>query len=389
MQGRIKILKDVDKSNILPITHAKAVYVDEKNTLDEKLNNIESQIIQQTKTYDELIAMRDNEQLITGRKYALSDYRTKYLQPTTEVIKTATETEVLVLTASSRKTFEPIVASRKYPKDIVYYDIDNNLCEDNATPRKGFILRRYDPISGNDAPQDWRSMLWARYKPSKTSYYRNGTAMVYRIWEASLKPALDVVYIADNKLWMAKNTNVPTSPTDNNVFFEVYPDLDTPLLMDEKTTWGDGIELMRGELVEVPTFSEECKNNIIETSSTQKPHNNVFLDNCTGNSINKNCSRNTFVKKCNFNSIGKFSISNIFSECVHNTLSNSCDNNIFLKGSNYNTLSNFCSGNIFLNNSYQNFFGIRCSNNILTSLCIRNNLGNECKANKFGHAGYS
>jgi len=46
MQGRIKVLKDVDKSNILPMTHAKVVYVDEKNTLDKTLNNIESQIAQ-------------------------------------------------------------------------------------------------------------------------------------------------------------------------------------------------------------------------------------------------------------------------------------------------------------------------------------------------------
>ncbi|ARC84547.1 hypothetical protein U732_2941 [Clostridium argentinense CDC 2741] len=386
MQGRIKVLKDVDKSNILPMTHAKAVYVDEKNTLDKTLNNIESQIIQQRKTYAELKELIENNKLIPGTQYVLIDYKTKYQQPTTNVIKEM-DVEELVLAANSDNTFKPIVSSLKYPQDIVYYDFDNNICEDNTTYRNGFILRRYDPISGNDAPQDWRTMLWARYKPNKDKYL-NGTlgTLNYNSWTSG-SAQMNVIYKADNKLWMAKNANVPTSPTDPNVFFEVYPDLDTPLLIEERTKWGDDIELMRGELVEVPTFGERCINNTIKNvllpdSGIIRLHNNVFIKSCNDNLIGDISYNNTL--DGSRNSLGSFCISNIFvraSSC--NNLGVQCQNNILGITCTYNSFGGYCTGNILLNNNQHNSFGIRCYDNILTNFCLRNSFGNLCFRNKF------
>ncbi|WP_125153086.1 hypothetical protein [Clostridium rectalis] len=44
MKARIKKLKDVDKTDILPVTHAKAVYVNNDSTLDKALEHIKSDI---------------------------------------------------------------------------------------------------------------------------------------------------------------------------------------------------------------------------------------------------------------------------------------------------------------------------------------------------------
>lgn len=337
------------------------------------------------KTYEELKTLKDNNQLQEGKKYLLTDYRTKYQQPTTNVIKEM-EVEELILTASSKNTFEPIVFSTKYPSDTIWYDFDNNVCEDNVTARNGFILRRYDPISGNDAPQDWRTMLWARYKPNPTQYYKDGALRSYQIW-GSAPATLGVIYKADNKLWMAKNTNTPNSGTDPSVFYEVYPDLDTPLLISEKTKWGDGIELMRGDLVEMPTFDEECKSNVIKDvilpDGAIRLHNNVFFRQCVDNLLSNISYNNTFYRASR-NTLGTYCYSNIFNFCSNNLLGGSCSGNILGYLCSQNSFGTSCTGNIFLNYSFENSFDTRCSDNILPNDCIRNSLGVYCYQNKLG-----
>ncbi|ASN68305.1 hypothetical protein 10S11_43 [uncultured Caudovirales phage] len=419
MQGRIKVLKDVDKSNILPMTHAKAVYVDEKNTLDKTLNNIESYMEQQRKTYAELKELVDNKELIPGVQYVLTDYRTKYIQPTTNVLKEM-GIEELVLTANSESTFEPIVSSLKYPEDVVYYDFNNNACEDKATPRKGFILRRYDPISKNDAPQDWRTMLWARYKPDKSSYYEDGSKRNYALYSSGQPAIMKHVYKAENKLWMARSTNVPTSATDPNVFTEVYPSLDVPLLTSEKTKIGKGIELIRGDLIEVKTFGEGCFGNTIRSIGTENInlevlHNNVFINNsyrnkvfgtsntfgisCFHNILDNYAFGNVFFSESRYNTFGVYCFSNVIGiKCDNNVFNTSCSSNILNYGNLRTFLGNNCSSNIlsvgssantFGSGCFENVLGINCSDNSFGTSCFRNEFGNGCNNNSFGNSCYN
>ncbi|WP_461612618.1 type II toxin-antitoxin system RelE/ParE family toxin [Clostridium sp. Marseille-QA1073] len=345
-----------------------------------------AEMTQQRKIYEELKNMIENKQLKAGTQYVLIDYRTKYIQPTTNALKEM-EVEELVLTANSESTFEPIVSSLKYPEDLVYYDFNNNICEDKATPRNGFILRRYDPISKNDAPQDWRSMLWARYKPNKTHYMKNGVETIYSTW-VNGGAKLNFIYKADNKLWMAKNTNVPTSPTDSNVFNEVYPDLDTPMLIDEKTKIAKDIELIRGDLVEVPTFESGCIGNNIGAVEEVVLHNNVFskastynllLVSCTGNTFHSNSYRNTLNGRC---------FKNIFINAYSNSFGNDCYGNYLPKSCRYNSFGNGCYGNSLGFNCFYNSFGNGCYNNSFVSTCFHNTFGNSCHDNSFGDGCY-
>ncbi|GAA0081388.1 hypothetical protein [Clostridium sp. CTA-6] len=337
------------------------------------------------KTYAELKALKDANNLIEGKKYLLTDYKTKYKQPTTNVIKEMA-VEELILTASSNNTFESIVYSALYPQDTIWYDFNNNICEDNTTPRNGFILRRYDPISVNDCPQDWRTMLWARWKPDANQYYKNNVLTNYSTWTSG-NAIMNVIYKANNQLLIAKNTNVPSSATDSNVFSLICDDINIGILVNDKTTIQFGnnrIDLKKGELDERLTFSDNCKNNKIGGANLL--HGNVFINNCNHNVIGNSCYHNTFLNNCYSNFIQNSCNSNLFSNnCLYNKLGNDCNGNIFLNNNKYNDFKNGCSYNILISFCVYNSFLNNCNNNSLMYNFSNNNFGNSCGSNNFGN----
>ena len=65
-------------------------------------------------TYAQLKTIKDNNQLVIGRSYVLTGYKTKYQQPTTNVIKETSindNGESLVLTAIGVNEFSPVCNS--------------------------------------------------------------------------------------------------------------------------------------------------------------------------------------------------------------------------------------------------------------------------------------
>lgn len=177
-----------------------------------------------TGTYAELKALRDSGGLIPGRQYILTGYKTKYQQPISNVIK---ETSVgdagerLVLTAATSDSFYTECASLDFPQDIVYFDMDDVVCEDNATPREGFILRRIDTTKNISYPHDWRTMLWIRYKPRKDVYTMGGVETPYAVWETgkTVDPADGRIY-KDSRgyIQIVKKSGIPENDTDSNFF---------------------------------------------------------------------------------------------------------------------------------------------------------------------------
>ncbi|NME95371.1 phage tail protein [Clostridium cochlearium] len=352
------------------------------------------------KTYSELKALKDSSQLKEGKRYILTDYRTKYRQPDTNVIKEM-EVEELILTASSINTFEPIVYSSKYPQDTIWYDFDNNKCEDKTTPRNGFITRRYDHITGNNVPQDWRTMLWARWKPDVNQYYKNDVLTNYSVWTGG-NAKMGVIYKAGNKLLVAKNTNVPSKIDDSDVFDTVYEDITIGTLRSDKTKilsqTTDKLELKKGELHERLTFGDSCSKNVIgECGSTL--HNNVFGNNCYSNSFGNICYSNSFGNNCYSNSFGNICYSNSFGDSCHsnsldtgcrsNSFGNDCDANRFGNNCYSNSFGNNCDANSFGNNCYSNSFGNNCDANSFGNNCYSNSFGNNCYSNSFGDSCHS
>ncbi|WP_291560126.1 hypothetical protein [Clostridium sp. UBA2485] len=295
------------------------------------------------------------------------------------------DVEELVLKANSKNTFEPIVSSLKYPEDVVYYYFNNNICEDNTTTRNGFITRRYDPISGNDAPQDWRTMLWARWTPDSNQYYKNGTLTNYSVWTSGVAQ-LNTIYKADGRLWVASVASTPTSATDGTVFYPIYDDLSLALLLGDETVVGRYIKLKKGTLKEVKTFnSSNCINNKISSPSKGRLHNNVFYYNCYGNILGNDCHANTFGTQSYTNILGNYCYGNIFmTTFVGNKAGNNFNNNNFCGHSRYNIFGNNIYSNIFHLGFGYSHMGNYCWNNYFLANCTYNVIGNGCYSNFFG-----
>jgi len=122
-------------------------------------------------TYDELKTLRDDKKLIAGNQYKITDFKTIYQQPESNIVNTSTEgvadgldTEVeeLILTAVTEDKFDQYVTSPKYPQDIIKYHIDLDLTGGTA-PHKGGIFYREDSIINVKTTYDWRTIKYRRY----------------------------------------------------------------------------------------------------------------------------------------------------------------------------------------------------------------------------------
>jgi hypothetical protein len=78
------------------------------------------------------------------------------------------ETETLLLFAIDSSTFSPVALSEQYPKDVIYYEADDNLTEDGLRSRDGFIQFRHDTENNLSAWFDWRNVLNRRYTSDQT-----------------------------------------------------------------------------------------------------------------------------------------------------------------------------------------------------------------------------
>ncbi|AJA42543.1 tail fiber protein (endogenous virus) [Clostridium phage phiCT453A] len=416
----IKMILEVSNTSTVTLKVDPTVILATKEDIGILENKIENMKLKY-KTYEELKTLVENKELVPGQGYLMTDYRTKYEQPISNVIKTL-EVEPLLLTAISNEAFAPVVYSPKHPKDIIYYDIDNNVCEDDTTPRTGFITYRELGDTGNKAPQDCRYMTWVRYKPNPYNYYLYDTLVLYEEWSVGETAELNVVYKVGNTLYMATEESVPTSATDKDVFFPIYHDINVPLLSGKTVIISETVSLnMDDNVAEVLTFGNNCFNNSIEPDEKNRLHENVFISDCSNNVLGKNCkgnsfgientenmlstksSNNVFIIKNKANTLGIDSTSNYFGInnernsigkntywCTfgnNNTLNILQNNNretFFGEGNSSNTIEQNSVSNTFISKNIGNKVGVSSDRNIFSKQCRYNTLGVGCNRNVFG-----
>ena len=115
-------------------------------------------------TYNELILLRDNNQLISGQNYLLTDYMTTYEQPFTGLMKSSGVIEPLIITATDVNKLHNQCKSTLYPQDIIFYEITGDIGNYYGTEgfTKGKIYRRIDTLRNNDIGTDWRHVKYDR-----------------------------------------------------------------------------------------------------------------------------------------------------------------------------------------------------------------------------------
>jgi len=117
-------------------------------------------------THAALRALKTAGFLVQGSLYQITDFATSHkINGSTPTAINTGPIEQIILTASSVNTFFPNVVSTTWPLDEIKYDIDNILCEDGTTARKGWIYYRRDTVLNNTVEGwDFRVVRWRRYE---------------------------------------------------------------------------------------------------------------------------------------------------------------------------------------------------------------------------------
>ncbi len=397
-------------------------------------------------TYAQLVTLRNNNGLVAGQWYRITDYMTTVANDT-EARSAGHPFDLLVM-ATSANTLSEEAKAVKSSRDSNDYFTDANLNAwkvwyslDNDTTRfqwadtengKGVIWRMIDEWQ-NDCPYDFKNVQFKRYKVTPT------TPVPEDVEEQQLLADLDGTYIGTN----AEMQGLTVEDYDDFVWvytFSFGDRLSTPVdaslmgYVNDEQGEGYGYKGYYGDNVILPctchqTIDDEqqsvfCLNNVVWITNNVKYRslicgnrvesecinmtlsghgthikhdcqNIIMGDGCLGNTIGvgcflctfgNGCSSNTFGNDCWYNTFGNGCGSNTFGNyCYHNTFGNYFQRNTFGNGCGYNTFGNGCYWNTFGNYFQWNTFGNDCRYNTFGNDCCNNTFGNDCYENTFGN----
>ncbi len=294
------------------------------------------------KTWQELITLKTNNQLVPGQQYRITDYvattngnsDSQSANHPFDLIVTADAVDKLNERAKAVRhegdTYFP--AATKFESWEVQYCLDNDtdrfawaLSADvvdaqTQTTGRGVIYRLVDEWK-NEAPYDFKGIKMKAYPSNNTYYYTFGNNN-----DNSLSGLTNEVY---------QNT---IKPYRNN-------------------------------------SSKKLALNKIIINNT-RCHENEFGYNCYGITVNQNSYRNRFDEYCFYIYVG--------TSCLDNVFKSYC-NNLSVYGDNYrNTFEQNCSKISLGLTAYNNVFENACSNIQLGQHCTNNRFGLSCNNIVFG-----
>ena len=328
-------------------------------------------------TYTELVDLRNNAQLTSGRLYQITDYVTTTTQEGTK--SAGHPFDVIVLALSENELSERAWAIQHEGDTYFANSALNALqiwyCLDNDTDRfawadetngKGVIYRMIDEFN-NDIPYDFKNIQFYRQWDSSKSLWSNiskdNTGVPCYTFSSkgysSTTSFTDMSLDASNKVYsnvIKKYVNSNKQTLNNNCFF--------------------GVEIYSN------SFGEDC-------------YHNTFGNNCHYNTLGNNCYYNALGYSCYRNTFGNLCCHNYFyGTCIENTGGNNFYFNLLGNGCYYNTFGNNCQYNTFGNYCQYNTFGNYCTiiRFISNSTSIRyhyyqfNHFGDGCKYIDFSGA---
>lgn len=187
--------------------------------------------------------LKDNSLLKINKIYKVTDFKTIYNQPVTEELMEADNYEPLLLLAVSNNQFSPIAISTLYPKDIIYYDIDNVLTEMGDGARPGIIERRINTHQKIDITYDYLNVKFRRYACNQT------------LWSAGTYAKNTIRRIADDGVYVSLEDSNSDNPTSSVKWAKV-------LNLSVTNYWGytsgdiNGISFDANDYIDVYTFND-------------------------------------------------------------------------------------------------------------------------------------
>ena len=380
------------------------------------------------KTYDELVTLVSNSELIIGQKYVITDFRTVYRKPNgyevddyTVIQKWLTDgretdpnpslVEPLMITAATENKFAAKAISLLYPEDIIYFSFDEDMGSltkgyemfDNVNT-KGFIYRR---INKNkvDMPYDFRNVKWRRWEVDYTAISVWNTTSTYYIGQLvrNSGTANNIIYVAtksvsanqnptasDSTYWIPLMSVTTSAYLATSNTYDNYGSLNNGWAVVFDRDFGVGytnvIVPVTGNYRDLSTFSMNnglsdisvdsyrCRNNSVKSG-----YNFIFYSNGNNfyyNTIGNNFNSNTIGNNFNSNTIGNnFNSNTIGNNFYYNTIGNNFNSNTIGNYFYSNTIGNYFYYNTIGNNFYSNTIGNYFNSNTIGNYFYSNTIG--------------
>lgn len=251
--------------------------------------------------YISLYSLKNSNTLEVGAFYKI-DIQTKHIITYTTNLNTGTTETILILAVATNK-FHHQVYSVQYPTDIIHYDIDSSLCEDNITSRTGKITYRKDTINNKETYYDFRTVKFRRYLPDLPRHTWTGlngaNPINHKFGEVIINSDISgkqTVYILANEYTSTSNifTNYsrnyqPVMRLDSDVYERAYCMWkDTIQLTEDNTINGGG----DGKLYAATSY-------VANTAPLNLLTSTVYKDYLTFNDITNNNIENISIGKSN------------------------------------------------------------------------------------------
>ena len=351
-------------------------------------------------TYDQLATLIGESGLLPGQKYLITDYKTIYIQPVTNTLKSDATVEPLVVTALDVDKLEPIAFSPSKPKDVIYYDVENDTTKyewADATSR-GVIYRRIDQ-NGNDLPYDFKVVKFRRWAIDIDEIPTWSSTEDYE-WGAVVKTFISNTYRVFIQGVNKTSTNeTPDTPEGSNwILYREWNISDSPLQsyvgLDENSVHLNLLDILEvvipiqeSDGLDFYTFNSQtaAETDISDLTSVYKNvfgalvgrlSNTVFIGsdfraNTVGNDFSANTVGNNFNSNTVVNYFGSNTVGNNFSA---NTVGNYFSSNTVSNSFSGNTVGSFFSGNTVGNNFRSNTVGNYFNNNTVSNSFNNNTL---------------
>ena len=317
-------------------------------------------------TYEDIVNLCENSQLVPGQQYRITDYITTVREfvlddtITTAHYLSGEHQFDIIVTAVSENEINEIAKAAIHEDDTYFANCNLNKWElkytiyndtskyswANATNGKGVIYYMKDEYN-NECPYDFKNIRYMHLLDESTIEYHYTFGGV-------------------NDDTVAENITC-----SNNIIKSCIRD-GSMLIEDSFNYVEEGSQILNFILFGTDcinnkfdyncfndTFGIGCVNNTFEMYC----QHNKFGDNCKDNCFGASCFMNTFGDNNMFNSFTSSCLSNNFgNECSANTFGNDCSSNTFGNDCSSNTFGNDCSSNTFGNDCYNNTFGDSCYN---------------------------
>lgn len=346
--------------------------------------------------YSDLVAMRDNGDLVPGKWYRITDYRTNSAQEDTQ--SAYHQFDVIVRADAANKLNENAFAAIHY-NDTYFTNAGAKLeawqlkyCLDNDTDRfawadanqgRGVIYWMRDEW-GNECPYDFKNIMFKRYKVEDCQDAPSLEGQYCAVGVDNVKVDTDVIFWAYTFSMYDVNENLMY---DTSVFQEKY--------RNEEGGYGKTMNNIIHNNYESVIHRCIIPNNVFMTDTElcaieegygefDGYNNNILSNGCTYNTFGNNCLRNIFENSIR-NVFGGFAMDNRLNGSTDSFFGNACKANIFKGNCSFNRMGDSCKNNIFGDECAYNVLGANSTENIFGNLCENNTLGEQNIGNIFGN----